>query len=70
MYTPVYRTPVYSPYLQGTPSLGSYGRYTGSASIGSRPHIGGGNRIYNFAHKRGKTQEVLQEFSMAIYGKK
>lgn len=70
MNTPVYRQPQYLPYLQPTSSLGSYGRYTASASMGSRPKIGGGNRIYNYAHATGQTQAVLDQFSFAIFGRK
>jgi len=70
MTTPVYKQPVYYPYLQATSSLGSYGRYTGSASMGSRPKIGGSNRMYNFAHTTGQTEALLEQFSFAIYGKK
>ena len=70
MNTPVYRSPVYLPYLQPTSSLGSYGRYTGSASMGSRPKIGSGNRMYNYAHTSGQTQALLEQFSFAIFGRK
>lgn len=70
MNTPVYKSPSYLPNLQPTSSLGSYGRLTASASMGSRPKIGSGNRIYNYAHNTGQTQTILEQFSFAIYGKK
>ena len=70
MHTPVYKPPQYLPYLQPTSNLGSYGRLTASASMGSRPKIGSGNRMYNYAHNIGQTQALLDQFSFAIYGKK
>ena len=70
MNTPVYRDAFYLPYLQPTPSLGSYGRFSAAASIGSRPRIGNASRIYSYAHFTGQTQAVLEEFSFAIYNRK
>jgi hypothetical protein len=70
MNTPVYRSPVYLPYLQPTSNLGSYNRYAASGPIGSRTKFGNASRMYNYAHATGKTQELLQEFSLAIYGRK
>jgi len=58
----------YRPYLQPTPSLGTGARIAGSAALGTRPQIGGINRIYNYFKTRGRSIEFMNQLVIDTYG--
>ena len=61
-------TRYYTPYLQPTPSLGTGARVTGSISTGTRPRIGGTNRVYNYYQSIGQGPQYINTLIFAIYG--
>ena len=60
----------YPPYLQPTPSLGSGSRVAGSATLGTRPKIGGITRIYNFFKTHNQAESFKNDLVFNIYGYK
>jgi len=60
--------PYYRPNLQPMSKIGSYNRYSGASSIGSRTKFGNASRMYSFANATNQVQSLQNQFSFAIFG--
>lgn len=60
--------PNYPPYLQPTPSLGSYSRVAGSNSTNPRAKLGSIARIFNYYNAKGQGQQFINQVVFANYG--
>jgi hypothetical protein len=58
----------YRPNLQPMSNLGSYNRYSGASSIGSRTKFGNASRMYSFAHATNQVENLENQFTFAIFG--
>jgi hypothetical protein len=54
--------------LQPMSNLGSYNRYSGATSIGSRTKFGNASRMYSFAHATNQVENLENQFTFAIFG--